>query len=81
MLLLFETPAGYSLFKVKDEKRLKDAEVRARAVTRCADGAVGGEGAGARSRDRRRARTTAAGGRARGRFACFGCRARWWGGG
>jgi hypothetical protein len=29
MLLLFETPAGYSLFKVKDEKKLADAEVRA----------------------------------------------------
>ena len=29
MLLLFETPAGYSLFKVKDEKKLQDAEVRA----------------------------------------------------
>ena len=28
MLLLFETPAGYSLFKVKDEKKLQDAEVR-----------------------------------------------------
>ena len=27
MLLLFETPAGYSLFKVKDEKKLEDAEV------------------------------------------------------
>lgn len=27
MLLLFETPAGYSLFKVKDEKKLDDAEV------------------------------------------------------
>ena len=29
MLLLFETPAGYSLFKVKGEKKLQDAEVRA----------------------------------------------------
>jgi len=29
MLLLFETPAGYSLFKVKDEKKLSDVEVRA----------------------------------------------------
>ena len=29
MLLLFETPAGYSLFKVKAEKKLQDAEVRA----------------------------------------------------
>jgi hypothetical protein len=28
MLLLFETPAGYSLFKVKDEGKLEDAEVR-----------------------------------------------------
>jgi len=28
MLLLFETPAGYSLFKVKDEKKLYDVEVR-----------------------------------------------------
>ena len=28
MLLLFETPAGYSLFKVKDEKKLSDVEVR-----------------------------------------------------
>ena len=29
MLLLFETPAGCALFKVKDEKKLRDAEVRA----------------------------------------------------
>jgi hypothetical protein len=28
MLLLFETPAGYSLFKVKDEGKLADVEVR-----------------------------------------------------
>ena len=28
MLLLFETPAGYSLFKVKDENKLKDIHVR-----------------------------------------------------
>tara|TARA_B100001778_G_C18176047_1_gene444771 strand:+ start:212 stop:436 length:225 start_codon:yes stop_codon:yes gene_type:complete len=28
MLLLFETPAGYSLFKVKEEGKLEDAEVR-----------------------------------------------------
>ena len=28
MLLLFETPAGFSLFKVKDEGKLEDAEVR-----------------------------------------------------
>ena len=28
MLLLFETPAGYSLFKVKDEEKLKDIDVR-----------------------------------------------------
>jgi len=28
MLLLFETPAGYSLFKVKDEDKLKDIDVR-----------------------------------------------------
>ena len=27
MLLLFETPAGYSLFKVKDEDKLKDIDV------------------------------------------------------
>lgn len=30
MLLLFETPAGFSLFKVKDEKKLDDVEVRKR---------------------------------------------------
>jgi len=30
MLLLFETPAGFSLFKVKDEGKLEDVEVRAR---------------------------------------------------
>tara|TARA_B100000767_G_scaffold218851_1_gene206837 strand:+ start:490 stop:744 length:255 start_codon:yes stop_codon:yes gene_type:complete len=29
MLLLFETPAGFSLFKVKDEGKLEDAEVSA----------------------------------------------------
>ena len=34
MLLLFETPAGYSLFKVKDEKKLQDAEVRATRLDR-----------------------------------------------
>ena len=28
MLLLFETPAGYSRFKVKDENKLKDNDVR-----------------------------------------------------
>ena len=28
MLLLFETPAGFSLFKVKNEGKLDDAEVR-----------------------------------------------------
>ena len=28
MLLLFETPAGYSLFKVNEEGKLEDAEVR-----------------------------------------------------
>ena len=28
MLLLFETPAGYSLFKVKEENKLKDIDVR-----------------------------------------------------
>ena len=33
MLLLFETPAGYSLFKVKDEGKLEDAEVRATRAT------------------------------------------------
>ena len=27
MLLLFETPAGFSLFKVKDEKKLDDVDV------------------------------------------------------
>jgi hypothetical protein len=27
MLLLFETPAGYSLFKVKDESKIKDIDV------------------------------------------------------
>ena len=40
MLLLFETPAGYSLFKVKDEKKLSDVEVRrarVRAMTRTRD--------------------------------------------
>lgn len=31
MLLLFETPAGYSLFKVKDEGKLENAEVRVSA--------------------------------------------------
>ena len=33
MLLLFETPAGYSLFKVKDENKLKDIDVR--SSSRC----------------------------------------------
>jgi|TARA_B110000977_G_scaffold34316_1_gene45847 hypothetical protein len=32
MLLLFETPAGFSLFKVKDEGKLEDVEVRAPCV-------------------------------------------------
>ena len=44
MLLLFETPAGYSLFKVKDEKRLKDAEVRARERARVNARAGAGSG-------------------------------------
>jgi hypothetical protein len=43
MLLLFETPAGYSLFKVKDEKKLDDAEVRV-CVSR-ARGSRGSRGA------------------------------------
>lgn len=45
MLLLFETPAGYSLFKVKDEKKLEDAEV---GVTRAnvARGRAGGRARG-----------------------------------
>jgi len=34
MLLLFETPAGFSLFKVKDEKKLSDVEVRATTTRR-----------------------------------------------
>jgi hypothetical protein len=29
MLLLFETPAGFALFKVLDEGRLEDVDVRA----------------------------------------------------
>ena len=29
MLLLFETPAGFALFKVLDEKKLEKVEVRA----------------------------------------------------
>jgi hypothetical protein len=33
MLLLFETPAGYSLFKVKDEDKLKDIDVRVPSVS------------------------------------------------
>ena len=28
MLLLFESPAGFALFKVLDEKKLKEVEVR-----------------------------------------------------
>ena len=62
MLLLFETPAGYSLFKVKDEKKLDDAEVRV-CVSRargsrgsrwgrwCDVGDLGGIGVKARSGD------------------------------
>lgn len=34
MLLLFETPAGYSLFKVKDENKLKDIDVRSSLLSR-----------------------------------------------
>ena len=34
MLLLFETPAGYSLFKVKDENKLKDIDVRSSSLSR-----------------------------------------------
>ena len=32
MLLLFETPAGYALFKVKDEGILENVEVRHRQL-------------------------------------------------
>ena len=32
MLLLFETPAGYALFKVKDEVILENVEVRHRQL-------------------------------------------------
>lgn len=35
MLLLFETPAGFSLFKVKDEGKLEDAEVRPPSRAQC----------------------------------------------
>jgi len=44
MLLLFETPAGFSLFKVKDEKKLDDVEVRAcdRSIDRVVFSAAGG---------------------------------------
>ena len=53
MLLLFETPAGYSLFKVKAEKKLQDAEVRA---TRGDDDATRRDAT--RARAKRRARST-----------------------
>ena len=53
MLLLFETPAGYSLFKVKGEKKLQDAEVRA---TRGDDDATRRDAT--RARAKRRARST-----------------------
>ena len=33
MLLLFETPAGFSLFKVKDEGKLEDVEVSLRSYS------------------------------------------------
>ena len=44
MLLLFETPAGFSLFKVKDEKKLDDVEVRTidRSIDRVFFSAAGG---------------------------------------
>ena len=47
MLLLFETPAGYSLFKVKDEKKLDDAEVRVCVSRARVDRADRGGGVGA----------------------------------
>ena len=53
MLLLFETPAGYSLFKVKGEKKLQDAEVRA---PRGDDDATRRDAT--RARAKRRARST-----------------------
>jgi len=33
MLLLFETPAGYSLFKVRDEDKLKDIDALAKSFS------------------------------------------------
>jgi len=53
MLLLFETPAGCALFKVKDEKKLRDAEVRA---ARGDDDATRRDAT--RARAKRRARST-----------------------
>jgi len=41
MLLLFETPAGYSLFKVRDEKKLDEVEVREISNARAREGVMG----------------------------------------
>lgn len=47
---MFETPAGYSLFKVKDEKKLSDVEVRAtRRETRTRRDATRGDAGGKRT--------------------------------
>ena len=54
MLLLFETPAGYSLFKVKDEKKLQDAEVRATRLDRGTREREGRANENAKARDDRR---------------------------
>ena len=82
MLLLFETPAGYSLFKVKAEKKLQDAEVRA---TRGDDDATRRDATRARAKRRmtidakgggtRDAR--AGGGRRRGTREARGARRSW----
>ena len=78
MLLLFETPAGYSLFKVKAEKKLQDAEVR---TTRGDDDATRRERVRKGARDRRGGGGTrdarAGGGRRRGTREARGARRSW----
>ena len=75
MLLLFETPAGYSLFKVKDEKKLGDVEVRGEATRAVV---TSGVEFGRGGRDRRRGiNSVASRDRARGRRRRVGGWVRW----
>ena len=57
MLVLYETPAGYALFKVMDEKKMKEVGVTAGVlkVIAAVEGATGGASAAAKQKGTKRA--------------------------